>query len=57
MKREPLSQRMERLLGLLSAYLSAYCWYCKKRRIMSESKPHFCLTCGHYIKQEEVEAK
>lgn len=45
---------MERLLGLLMMY----CKTCKRKRIVSESEPHFCLTCGSYeVSEEEGEGK
>jgi len=34
----------KRLLGLLLMY----CKKCEHERVVSESKPHFCLSCGSY---------
>lgn len=42
---------MDKLLGLNSAY----CRKCKAPRIVSESKPYFCLTCGSYDIEEKVQ--
>jgi len=45
---------MKRLFGLLMMY----CRKCRHERVVSESKPHFCLSCGSYeVGEEEGEKR